>query len=147
MIDNDYDDDDDLIEENESEGHEMDVDEQVLFEEILYQPASLYRLAIRKYNENDLSSKAFLKTIFSRRLPTKAIGDILDEARESCHLLREDVLLRHVKKNACSVFLRYCHGFLTEKIIFQKLLREYGNLKNMKQQKLTIIQIDANFIE
>jgi hypothetical protein len=138
MIDNDYDDDDDDDEENESEDHEMEIDEQVLYEDIINQPTSLYRLAIRKYNENP-RDKPYLKTIISLRLPTKAIGDILDESRESCQLLRELVMLPHVKENAFSVFVRYCHGFLTERLIFQKLLREYGNFKSIfKKIKLSL---------
>ena len=128
MIDDDYD--DDVDEENESDEQEMEIDEQVLYEDIINQPTSLYRLAIRKYNENP-RDKPYLKTILSLRLPTKAIGDILDEARESCHLLREQVMLPHVKENAFSVFTRYCHGFLTEKVIFQKLLKEYGNFESI----------------
>ena len=123
---------DEIDEDDEFEDEEMEVDEiieeEVLYEELRDSPPSLYTLAIRKHLDQGLTNIETITAVM-KSMPTKVIGDILDEARKSCVCSHDGIRLGSSKIDlpcATSTFTFYSYAAFTQKVIFQRLLREYG---------------------
>ena len=120
-----FDEDDDEFEDNEME---VEIIEEVFYQEPRDSPPSLYTLAIRKHLDQGLT-KIDTITEVMKSMPTKVVGDILDEARKSCVCSHDGIRIGSSRTDlpgATSTFTFYSYAAFTQKDIFQRLLREYG---------------------
>ncbi|CAG5090757.1 Oidioi.mRNA.OKI2018_I69.PAR.g12712.t1.cds [Oikopleura dioica] len=123
-----FDEDDDEFEDDQME---VEIIEEVFYQEPRDSPPSLYTLAIRKHLDQGLT-KIDTITAVMKSMPTKVVGDILDEARKSCVCSHDGIRIGSSRTDlpgATSTFTFYSYAAFTQKDIFQRLLREYDRFK------------------